>query len=691
MTAEGKIARVLLPLPIDRAFDFLVPEELALEVSVGRRVRVRFRGGERWGIIAALAEESEHAGPLEEVVEVSSGPAFSEESLSFCSRIAEHYLAPPGLVVNRVLPRGVSGREERFFTLSGELGEVIAHLEALSRRAPRQAGLLRFLLAVPGPCSESKLREELGPIRKVLGRLLQKGLVQQVNRPEHAVCEAPGARPPWVSGLVERLLAEERILLFSQKRWEAYLHLIKATLTASRDALLLAPEILLARQLHAHLQKHLGRAVELYHSGLSEGERGRIWEDVHQGRVHLVVGTRSALFLPFSAPGLVIVDEEQDRAYKQDEMLPYYNARCVALKRGEKGLVLLGSFAPSLEAFHAAQAGELDLIRPVQIEEERTVRVVDMEGERGVLSEVLIAAIDRTLAAGERVLLGVNRRGYFQAVLCKECDRPLRCPRCGVNLTYQAKRAQLLCRLCGKAYERMVCLHCGSRSLRFVGVGCERVEEEVRSLFPRARVIRIDMDALRGHGLDGSIEELLSEGGDILVATPMIAKGPPLPQLGLAGAIGVDRLLALPDFRAAERTYQYLTALAGRIVAGEVVIQTHYPDHYAVRAAARGDYDRFYARESVERRKLFYPPFSHLARLILTGRSDAQRRADGKRISVIVRPFEVDLLGPSPHLTRRGCAVLLVKGKDAEEVRAACIAVQQEIPRVEIDLDPVRI
>ncbi|MCK4356387.1 primosomal protein N', partial [Candidatus Bipolaricaulota bacterium] len=472
----------------------------------------------------------------------------------------------------------------------------------------------------------------------------------------------------------------------------------------------------LARQLHSYLQGRLERRVELYHSGLPEGERGRIWESarggqtrlsqVHLSQACLIVGTRSALFLPLDDLGLLIVDEEQDRSYKQDEMIPHYHARTVAAAmseaRGEGAFLLFGSASPSLETFHAAERGAITLIRPPVSPKEREVRIVSMNKEKEPLSAELLAAIARTLKQGKRVLLAVNRRGSFQAVLCKKCGQPLRCPHCGGNLAYGVRSAQLVCRICGTAQSRMVCPHCGSRALRFVGVGSARVEGEVKERFPSARVVRIDMDTLRTREQERVAEQALKGEGEILVATPMVAKGPPLPRLGLVGAIGVDALLALPDFRAAERTYQYLTGLLGRLspeqeslgqesLRGEAIVQTHYPDHVAILSAMDGDYDRFYAAEIAERKELFYPPFSHLARLILSTRGRGRQKDGEERLLSLLHQFEVEILGPAPHPIRRACQVLLLKGRTRGAVHEACAAAQQGFPRIEIDIDPERI
>jgi primosomal protein N' (replication factor Y) len=686
------IAKVILPLPLDRAFDFFVPDEITAQISVGKRVKVRFQGEERFGIIVAIEGESEHEGPLEPVLEVRREPSFSEETLAFCLRIASDYLAPQGVFINRILPQRISDKKERFFTLAGKVSDLLPHLDKLSCRAPRQAAVLHHLLSVSGPCAEKDLQDELGSVRGALNRLVEKGLIQEAAPSGPVAQEERDESPLWTKELAKAGARGGRTLLFAHARWEGYAHLAKAVLSSGRGALVLAPEILLARQLHTYLQGRVEVRAELYHSGLPEGERGRVWESARRGEARLVIGTRSALFLPLKDLGLLIVDEEQDRSYKQDEMIPHYHARTVATELGEGALVLFGSAAPSLETFHTAESGEITLIRPETAAESPTVRIVNMTKERGPLSEELFTAIERTLDRGRQVLLAVNRRGHFQAVLCKSCGRPLLCPRCGVNLTYDVSATQLVCRLCGMAQPRMVCPECGSRALRFVGVGSARVEEEMKERFPTARIARIDTDTLRTRAQEMRAERALAGEADILVATPMIAKGPVLPQLGLVGAIGVDAILALPDFRAAERTYQYLSGLIGRLPpGGEAIVQTHYHDHIAIRTAACGDYDRFYAMEITERKDLFYPPFSYLARVILTARGATQRRDKGERLVSLLRTFPIEILGPASHPTRRACEVLLLKGRTREAVQKACAAAQQEFPQIEIDLDPVRI
>jgi len=680
--APGRVARVLLPLPIEKAFDFLVPEALAPQVEVGRRVRVRFRGKPAWGIVDALSEESAHKGPLEEVLGVSSGPAFSAETLARARGVALHHLSPAGVFVNRLLPSRVGREEGGRYALAADLGEVVGAVDRLSRRAPRQAALLRAFLAAPGPSAAGELRHALGPIADPLRRLVERGLVRRV---EEGPARREKGRPDWVEEILPRLPVAGGALLFARERWPAYAALTERTLACGRSALLLAPEVLLARSLRDDLEGRIGRRVALYRSGLPEGERGRVWEGVRAGTVRAVVGTRSALFLPFPDLGLLVVDEEQDRAYKQEEMLPPYHAREVALERVGETLVILGSGTPSFEAFHAARQGRLLLLRPEEPFFGPSVRIVDLRREEGVLSQALVEGIGCALAAGERVLLGTSRRGFFRSAVCRACGELVPCPRCGVGLVYEGKTAQLVCRLCGTSEERLACPRCGSRALRFAGVGGERVEEAVTALFPQARIARIDAEDLRTSAEERRVDEAIGSQAEILIASPMIAKGPPLPGFTLAGAIGVDALLSRPDFRAAEWAYQYVRGLAGRLEGGEVLVQTRYPEHPALLATTRRDYERLFDEEGAVRREFHYPPFYRLA-LLSIGQKPLPEGAAAS-LGTIGRGHGVEVLGPMARPGRGGA--YLLKGSDAGHVRAAAKAAREAFPDLQVDLDPV--
>lgn len=678
------IAHVLLALPVDHGFDFLIPDDLAEKIEVGQRVNVRFTGRERTGIVTALTTESAH-GDLEPVLGISSGPMYSASALTFVQEVARDYLAPPGLVVNRILPHRASTRPpKRSFCLAVDLTTALAALDRMTR-APRQTAVLRALIAAGEPMPQKKLRAEFGPITRTLARLVELGLVRECTLDQPPRKQDHPSHYGEQSAWVDRLPSAGTVLLYARHRVAGYVRLLLERVPPDGTALILAPEILLASTLHRFLSRYVPARIAIYHSGLPDGERGRIWEEVRTGQIRIVVGTRSSLFLPFPSLPILIVDTEQDRSYKQDEMLPYYHARDVAERRGK--LIILASAAPAVETFYRTTTGDIPLLRVNDAPPAR-VHIVDMKDEPGILSTAVRDAISRARATEGKVLVMVPRRGYFQAVICKQCGRPLRCPRCGVNLVYDVKRAQLVCRVCGHAYPWFSCPHCGSRALRFVGAGVERVETEINSAFPDARTARIDGEVIRRHP-DFDIKHALAHGADIIVGTPMIAKGPPIPGVQLAAVVGVDALLAIPDFRAAERTYQHLIGLADRMDDGELIIQTHYPDHYVLQSLATGKYELLLKNELVAREAFSYPPFSRLARILLTARSSAQQHADAARIDRILSQFDVKLLGPSPG--RAGAELLLIKAKDMTTLRAACRAAKQAVSRVEVDINPDRI
>ncbi|HDL85856.1 MAG TPA: primosomal protein N', partial [Candidatus Acetothermia bacterium] len=513
------IARVLLPLPIDHPFDFAVGEDLLGKIAVGKRVVVRFHGREKTGIVHELAEKSDHPGALEPVLSVRPDPAFTAGALAFCLDTAMRYLSPPGPFVNRLLPRTVSTHNERYVRAVGKLDEIAANIQSLSKRAPRQAEALRYLLATGTPCPESDLKRKLKTSASVFKRLLDLRLIE----------EAPLEPEPRKATLTKSSTIKEgtakQTLIFSRSRMEEYIRAIEEAQARGESTLMLEPGILIARAMFTKLQRSLAMPISLYHSGLPEGERGRIWNDASRQATHVVVGTRSALFLPFSKLGLVIVDEEQDRSYKQGEMIPHYHARDM-VARMTSVEAIFGSAAPSIETFFSAQEGKIQLVHDSTTQTGTNTMIVDIKKEKGTLSAPLLAAIAETLAAKKRALIGVNARGHFQAVLCKKCGRPLRCPHCGANLTYDVHAAQLVCRVCGVTQPRMACPNCGSRSLRFVGIGSERIGDELRERFPSASIAHIDRSSLSSKAALARAEGAIDGEAQIIVATPLAAKGP---------------------------------------------------------------------------------------------------------------------------------------------------------------------
>jgi primosomal protein N' (replication factor Y) len=441
----------------------------------------------------------------------------------------------------------------------------------------------------------------------------------------------------------------------------------------------LIPEIALTTQTVERFANRFPGRVAVLHSGLSLGEQFDEWEWLQKGNCDVVVGPRSALFAPQPDLGLIIMDEEHEWTYKQEDKSPRYHARDVALKLAQLSgaAVILGSATPDIESFHKAQLGQYQL---VELRERITpqgysplpqVSIVDMKeelkaGHTGLFSRSLLTAIKKALEQNEQTILFLNRRGTATFVRCSNCGFVFRCPRCSVALTYHSVEKKLTCHRCHYSTPvPQTCPQCPSQRLRFSGIGTQRVEDEVRHLFPKARLLRWDKDVItkrRAH------EELLrifrDHRADILIGTQMIAKGLDLPQVTLAGIISADTGLNFPDFRAGERTFQLLCQVAGRagrgVKAGNVIIQTYSPENYAIQAAARHDYVRFYDQEIDYRRQFNYPPFSHFIRLVYTHTNNDLCHREAERMGkLILREKEskgiadLNLIGPVPAFASR--------------------------------------
>jgi primosomal protein N' (replication factor Y) len=423
------------------------------------------------------------------------------------------------------------------------------------------------------------------------------------------------------------------------------------------------PEISLTAQAVGIYRSRFGDRVAILHSSLSVGERWDEWTRIRASEAGVVIGARSALFAPVGDLGLIVVDEEHETSYKQ-EQAPRYHAREVALKRGELNHcpVVLASATPALESFHAAQTGRHRLLRlPTRVEARPLprVRLVDRrESAPGptILSAPLRQAIGERLGREEQVILFLNRRGYATFLLCPACGEAVRCPDCGVALTYHRQERQVRCHHCGLArIAPTTCGKCGGHNIRFSGFGTERVEQELADIFPQARVGRMDRDttARKGAHLE-IVGRFRSAATNILIGTQMVAKGFDFPGVTLVGVISADTALNLPDFRAAERTFQLLTQVSGRSgrgeKEGEVVVQTFRPDHYSVMAAARQDYEEFYRQEIETRRELNYPPFCQIANLVLSASTEEAARSRAEKVAAAIRAKAVgrlEVLGPA--------------------------------------------
>jgi primosomal protein N' (replication factor Y) len=412
-----------------------------------------------------------------------------------------------------------------------------------------------------------------------------------------------------------------------------YLSAMQAMLAKERSAILLVPEIGLTPAMAADLHQIFGDEVAILHSALTDDERAEQWKRIRNGEAHIVVGTRSAVFAPVSDLALMVVDEEHDHSYKQDET-PRYHARDVAVMRAKmtNAVVVLGSATPSLETYYNAQQGKYKLLELSERIEKRPlpeVEIIDMRTEfqrtkkDHVLSQRLVEEIGERLERGEQAMVLLNRRGYSAFVLCRECGETVQCKNCAIAMTYHKRENRLVCHYCGFVRPApKTCPKCGSEYVQYLGTGSEKLEHLLHSMFPQARIGRLDRDTVRGRDdLERMLGALHAREIDLLVGTQMIAKGHDIPNVTLVGVVGSDAALGFPDFRAAERTFQLLTQVAGRAGRGEtpgkVVLQTFFPDHYAIQYAAAHDYRGFYEKESRFRSWMHYPPFNAVSNVLV--------------------------------------------------------------------------
>jgi primosomal protein N' (replication factor Y) len=504
---------------------------------------------------------------------------------------------------------------------------------------------------------------------------------------------------------------------------EVYLRLVARCLELGRSALILVPEIALTPGLEAQMLARFGAAATVLHSGLSENERHDAWWRARRGEARLVLGTRSAVFAPLENLGLIVVDEEHDASYKQDET-PRYHGRDVAVVRARlaKALAVLGSATPSLESYRNAREGKYRLlILPERIAGRPLARVeiVDMRQEfrethtQVPVSRRLREEIEAQLQRGAQTMILLNRRGYSWFLLCRACGATRRCENCSISLTYHRREHRLICHYCGFASPVPArCPDCGSEYLQYVGEGTEKLETKVAEMFPAARVARLDRDVAQRAALYRRLLADFREGKvDILVGTQLISKGHDFPGVTLVGVVSVDAGLALPDFRAAERTFQLLTQAAGRAgrgsEPGRVLVQTFYPDHYAIRFAAEQNFAEFYLKELRFRRMMHYPPLAALANVVVQDEKLERAARVAQQVGEILeretrRLTEIKLLGPTPaplaRLKRQYRIQFLLKSLTRARLHAVLRHLSEERDRhsippqaVTLDVDPVSV
>ncbi|MBT2687979.1 primosomal protein N' [Bacillus sp. ISL-47] len=519
------------------------------------------------------------------------------------------------------------------------------YIEKLPANATKQKEVLEYFLQDGSPIEQKEILSLLGITSSTIKGLIQKDLLGQKEveiyrnpfgdrefkrtEPLSLTDEQRKAMIPILNSIEEK--RHETFLLYGvtgSGKTEVYLQSIQRVLQDGKEAIVLVPEISLTPQMVNRFKGRFGDQVAVMHSGLSAGEKYDEWRKIQRKEVKVVVGARSAIFAPFENLGIVIIDEEHETSYKQEEN-PRYHARDVAIERAAKYKcpVVLGSATPSLESFARAHKGVYQLLSlPKRMNNQAlpSVEIIDMreelrEGNRSMFSRMLLDKIKDRLEKKEQIVLFLNKRGHSSFVMCRDCGYVINCPHCDISLTYHRFNQQMKCHYCG--YEASVpntCPECESEHIRYFGTGTQKVEEELAKVLPEAKVIRMDVDTTSRKGSHEKLLDQFQEGhADILLGTQMIAKGLDFPNITLVGVLSADTMLHLPDFRSSEKTFQLLTQVSGRAgrheLEGEVIIQTYTPEHYSVELAGEQDYDKFYEREMMVRKIHRYPPFYYIS------------------------------------------------------------------------------
>ncbi len=558
----------------------------------------------------------------------------------------------------------------------------------LARRASKQASCLNLLANHDGKLTVDQLRH-LGRIeRRVIRDLADKDLVEMYDvetiRDPYSDYTMDPADPLIPTSEQSKALETietsidknvfSPILLYGvtgSGKTLVYIRAIEKTLCTDRGAIVLVPELALTPQTVRQFRAHFGDQVAVLHSGMSTGERYDSWRKIKEGHFRIVVGARSAIFAPVTNLGLIVVDEEHETSYKQFEDPPLYHARDVAVVRAQfaDGVALLGSATPSLETFTNAQNGKFTCCTLTERVDQRPlpqVRVLDMreehqEGNWSIFSQDLTKKIEDRLEKQEQIILFLNRRGFSTFIQCYDCGNTVSCPHCSVTLTYHADSLLLRCHYCDHRISAPdECPKCYSSSVRFKGTGTQRVEDELKNLFPDARIARMDMDTTTRKNAHRDIfQRVLKREADILLGTQMVTKGFDFPHVTLVGVISADTTLNLPDFRASERTFQLLTQVAGRTgrgqLGGEVIIQTYSLNHHSILNAKAHDYNTFYIQEIADRRELNYPPFGRMVGIQFLGANEQRVIAEAKRFTKLLQTSGngMSILGPAPSVVAR--------------------------------------
>jgi primosomal protein N' (replication factor Y) len=743
MTTEA-LVEVAVVLPLAETFTYRDPR--GVRPLLGTQVVVPFGARMVTGFVVGHCETA--PGPVRDIEEVvGEGPVVDEEILELCRWAAAYYLAPLGELLRAALPQGERAEAARRLRLT-ESGRNLLKAEAagsylfgslaldeddrtlLRRLAKARSLSLRALVRGDAGATARINRLATAALLEVGDEVRgQRGVRRRAGAPASPEPGAAAALPPELNEhQAEALTALTAALpggyatfvlqgITGSGKTEVYLRLIAEARRAGKGALVLVPEIALTPQLAARFRARFGDDVAVLHSALPPGERRAAWRRLRAGEVGIALGARSAVFAPVRALGVVVVDEEHDGSFKQEEGVRYHGRDLAVVRAQRAGAVaVLGSATPSLESYRNVVLGRFRrLLLPVRANPSAAARplppveILDLRvrppGPDGLLSPLLAEAIGVTLAAGEQSILFLNRRGFSPLILCRACGHVLRCPHCAVSMTYHRRRDRLLCHYCARTESiPAACPKCRQRTLEGMGMGTEQVETLVRQSFPAARVARLDRDTAEdGRRVERLLGQVHAGEIDVLVGTQMVTKGHDFEKVTLVGVLQPDQGMHLPDFRAAERTFQLLEQVAGRagrgVLPGRVLVQTYNPDHPAILCLRTHDYEGFVRGELARRQETQYPPFSRMIALRVDGPDEKQVRAVAAEAAARARAAaepSVRVLGPAeaPIARLRGRTrwqVWLSAVERAAVNRTARAAAALSLPRdvrLAIDVDP---
>ena len=721
------IVDIAVGVSVNKTFHYRVPEEMQGDLVPGSRVLVPFGSRRIPGTVMGFPGRAE-AADLKSVIKVLDNP-LPCDLLELARWMSDYYMYPLGQTVESVVPKALfraKPKKKKYVRLltnpspGGKRDRV---------RGKKQAELVCFL----SDRGEMSI-DELGAFSaQTVKSLREAGIIEVLER--EAAASAPGEFTPTIPPelMTEQREAVRRIdeavssgsfgvfLLHGvtgSGKTEVYLHAIKQLARIGKGAIVLAPEIALTPQLLSRFCRRFGDRVAVLHSGLTDRERADEYRRIQTGRVDVAIGARSAVFAPFENVGLIIVDEEHENSYKQDEGLRYH-ARDVAIMRAKfrNAVAVLGSATPSLESYYNAMNNKYQYLRLERRVDHRpmpAVEIIDVKAlpKQELYSPRLLSDIRQRLEKNEQTLLLLNRRGFSSVLICRECGAAIKCPSCSVSLTYHKPEQKLKCHYCGHLTRPPdKCPGCGGIELALIGSGTQKIEEELQAFFPAARLRRMDSDAVKGkQAYDELLRQVDRREVDILLGTQMIAKGHDFPAVTLVGVVDADVGLNLPDFRSAEKTFQLITQAAGRAgrgeTSGEVIIQTMNPNHYSIQHSRTHDYEGFYNEEIVFRTELGYPPIGRIIKLEFKSPQESLAAEAAKtaqnRIRNLMRGKGTVLLGPAPaplsRLRGQYRFQLLLLSQKREAIRSLAIegrnAVEEKFGRkckVIVDVDPINL